>query len=179
MKNNLFILLIIMFFGFFSFSQNPNITIDGNGIVSCPPGLTALADFNDIGGKRIYVVDSDAISSILSTGSFSVGATTVTPTDLSCVCTTQITSMEDMFKDKATFIEINKGKGLIFSPTLFHGNILNKTSSTRISINCRFKNIFTHEAVSGERRLGSFYKILNISEVTKLGLSYRDDLIKF
>ena len=28
MKNNLFILLIIMFFGFFSFSQNPNITID-------------------------------------------------------------------------------------------------------------------------------------------------------
>ena len=85
----------------------------------------------------------------------------------------------EKFKDKATFIEINKGKGLLFSPTLFHGNILNKTSSTRISINCRFKNIFTHEALSGERRLGSFYKILNISEVTKLGLSYRDDLIKF
>ena len=103
MKNNLFILLIIMFFGFFSFSQNPNITIDGNGIVSCPPGLTALGDYNDIGGKRIYVVDNAAISSILSTGSFSVGASTVTPTDLSCVCTTQITTMEDMFKDQVTF----------------------------------------------------------------------------
>ena len=103
MKNNLFILLIIMFFGFFSFSQNPNITIDGNGIVSCPPGLTALGDYNDIGGKRIYVVDNAAISSILSMGSFSVGASTVTPTDLSCVCTTQITTMEDMFKDQVTF----------------------------------------------------------------------------
>ena len=98
-----FAVSMLLFFGFFSFSQNPNITIDGNGIVSCPPGLTALADFNDIGGKRIYVVDSDAISSILSTGSFSVGASTMTPADLSCVCTTQIISMEDMFKDQTTF----------------------------------------------------------------------------
>ena len=103
MRNNLFIFLILLFCGIFSFSQNPNITIDGNGIVSCPAGLTTIGDFNDIGGKRIYVVDSPAISSILSTGSFSVGASTVTPTDLSCVCTTQITTMEDMFKDQVTF----------------------------------------------------------------------------
>ena len=85
----------------------------------------------------------------------------------------------EKFKGKANFINVEVGQGVIFSPTMFHGNVLNKTSSTRVSINCRFKNIFSHEAASGERRLGSFYKILTTSEITKLGLSYRDDLIEF
>ena len=85
----------------------------------------------------------------------------------------------DEYKDYATFLNLNFGECLIFSPTLFHGNMLNKTNKTRISINCRFKNLFSHEANNGERRLGSFYRVLNLSPVTKLGLAYRDDLINF
>ena len=85
----------------------------------------------------------------------------------------------EKYRKEAEFINVKYGEGLIFSPTLFHGNVLNETNKTRISINCRFKNIFSHEAKLGERRLGSFYRILKISEVTKLGLSYRDDLIDF
>ena len=85
----------------------------------------------------------------------------------------------EKYKKDAEFVEVKYGEGLIFSPTLFHGNVLNETEKTRISINCRFKNIFSHEAKLRERRLGSFYRILKISEVTKLGLAYRDDLIDF
>ena len=83
------------------------------------------------------------------------------------------------YKDHANFLKVNFGECLIFSPTLFHGNVLNKTRNTRVSINCRFKNLFSHESKSGERRLGSFYRVLKLSPLTKLGLSYRDDLIKF
>ena len=83
------------------------------------------------------------------------------------------------YKKHANFLELKYGQCLIFSPTLFHGNILNNTDITRVSLNCRFKNVFSHEAKNGERRLGSFYKVLTLSPVTKLGLSYRDDLIKF
>ncbi|AAQ00327.1 MULTISPECIES: sporadic carbohydrate cluster 2OG-Fe(II) oxygenase [Prochlorococcus] len=90
-----------------------------------------------------------------------------------------MSSLFNKYEKEATFIKIDPGKALLFSPTMFHGNILNITKSTRVSINCRFKNIFTHEASSGERRLGSFYKVLKMSEVTKLGLSYRDDLVSF
>ena len=90
--------------------------------------------------------------------------------------------MKDLFyeyKEFAKFLKVDFGECLIFSPTLLHGNILNQTEITRISINCRFKNLFSHEAKNGERRLGSFYRVLNLSPVTKLGLNYRDDLINF
>ena len=83
------------------------------------------------------------------------------------------------YQKYANFLELNYGECLIFSPTLFHGNVLNQTPTTRVSINCRFKNIFSHEAKNGERRLGSFYKVLKLSPLTKIGLSYRDDLVKF
>ena len=83
----------------------------------------------------------------------------------------------EKYKD-AEFVEVKYGEGLIFSPTLFHGNVLNETEKTRISINCRFKNIFSHEAKLGEKTW-FIYRILKISEVTKLGLAYRDDLIDF
>ena len=83
------------------------------------------------------------------------------------------------YKKFANFLELNYGECLIFSPTLFHGNVLNETSSTRVSLNCRFKNLFSHEAKNGERRLGSFYRVLKMSPLTQIGLSYRDDLIKF
>ena len=48
----------------------------------------------------------------------------------------------EKYKKEAKFLNLKYGECLIFSPTLFHGNILNKTSTTRVSINCRFKNLF-------------------------------------
>lgn len=79
----------------------------------------------------------------------------------------------------ANFLKVDYGSGLVFSPTMFHGNIVNCTNESRISINCRLKNLFSPESETGERRLGSFYRVLKVSEVTRLGLSYKDEDIVF
>lgn len=85
----------------------------------------------------------------------------------------------DEYSNHAKFLNIPFGKALLFSPTLFHGNILNTTDKTRVSINCRYKNIFSLESTFGERRLGSFYKILELSELSKLALSLNYEDINF
>ncbi len=85
--------------------------------------------------------------------------------------------MEDDYEIYKKFIEINSNQVLVFSPTLFHGNVLNRTSATRISINCRFKNIFAPESPNPERRLGTFYEVFNTSPLTDIALSYEDPYI--
>lgn len=85
----------------------------------------------------------------------------------------------EKYKNAANFLTVSYGSSLIFSPTMFHGNIVNETDKSRISINCRLKNLFSPESETGERRLGSFYRVLAVSEVTRLGLSYRDEDIVF
>jgi len=83
------------------------------------------------------------------------------------------------YEDKGHFIKMTYGQCLLFTPTLFHGNDTNLTDWTRVSINCRFKNLFSPEANTGERRLGSFYRVLQMSELTRLGLGYRDEMVMF
>jgi sporadic carbohydrate cluster 2OG-Fe(II) oxygenase len=68
-------------------------------------------------------------------------------------------------KNKGKFIEIKKGQGLIFNQNLLHGNVVNTTSSTRISFNCRFKNLFSPY---GEKDLLNFFEIVSTSPVSKL-----------
>jgi len=72
-------------------------------------------------------------------------------------------------------LEVNEGDVVIFSGTLFHGNVVNKTSTTRISVNCRFKNLFSPDAPgleSAERGSGIFYKLLATGAVTDIGMEY-------
>lgn len=87
--------------------------------------------------------------------------------------------MHELEKDYSKYkkyIDISPNQILIFSPTLFHGNELNQTKHTRISINCRFKNIFSPESQNPERRLGTFYQIFKMSTLTKIALNYQDPL---
>lgn len=85
------------------------------------------------------------------------------------------------YKSKAKFLKIDKGQVLLFSSSLFHGNVINKTNDTRVSINCRFKNLFAPEIedFSSERTTGSFYKPLKLSPVTSWALKYDDDFVSF
>jgi sporadic carbohydrate cluster 2OG-Fe(II) oxygenase len=71
------------------------------------------------------------------------------------------------------FIKIPYGKGLIFTPTCLHGNVLNETSNTRISFNCRYKNLFSPycENEESEKKLGSFYVPLTPKAATIIGLN--------
>lgn len=72
-------------------------------------------------------------------------------------------------------LDVNESDVVIFSGTLFHGNMVNKTSTTRVSINCRFKNLFSPDAPgleSSERGLGIFYKLFSAGAVTDIGMEY-------
>ena len=78
------------------------------------------------------------------------------------------------YKKKFKFIKINYGEILIFSPILLHGNIINKTNETRISLNCRFKSLLSPYDVFNKthRNIPHFFKPLNIKPMTKVGFSF-------
>jgi len=70
------------------------------------------------------------------------------------------------------FVNLKIGKLLIFSPTLIHGNVLNTTVHTRISLNFRVKNLFTpyQKWTPEDRKPGVYYDVLSMSESTKWNL---------
>lgn len=70
------------------------------------------------------------------------------------------------------FINLKYGQLLLFNPSLLHGNQLNVTKKTRVSLNVRVKSLFSPEPSNRnpDRRLGTYYKKLQISDDTKFGL---------
>jgi sporadic carbohydrate cluster 2OG-Fe(II) oxygenase len=85
------------------------------------------------------------------------------------------------YKSDAKFLELDPGQGVLFSSTLLHGNVINETQSTRVSVNCRVKSLFApeFERFPTERRLGTFYKMLRSSALTRRALSCLEDGIVF
>ena len=81
----------------------------------------------------------------------------------------------------AKFLKMKSGQIAIFSGTIFHGNIVNTTSKPRVSINCRFKNLFSPQGYSESiDRSGSiFYKRLQESIITDIGSEYLNREIEF
>ena len=78
------------------------------------------------------------------------------------------------YKKKFKFLEIKFGEVLIFTPILLHGNVVNKTKETRISLNCRFKNLLTPYDVFSKthRNIPHFFKPLIIKPLTKIGFNF-------
>ena len=77
--------------------------------------------------------------------------------------------------NKVKFLNIKKNQFLIFSPNLLHGNIVNKTRISRISMNARFKNLFSpynKDRNSFGKKLGYFYKPISMKPVTKFSLEF-------
>ncbi len=74
---------------------------------------------------------------------------------------------------KQNFINIKYGKVLIFNPSVLHGNVLNKTKTTRVSLNVRFKSIFAPEPSikNSDRKFGTYYKKFNLLDSTKFALN--------
>ena len=107
LKNSFFIFFALIFCGFLSFAQglNTNITINGDGIVTCPTGSTVPGDYNDIGSKRIYVVGNKELISFKASGDFTIASTTYTPIDYTCLCITQVTALPYIFAGNTTFNE--------------------------------------------------------------------------
>ncbi len=72
--------------------------------------------------------------------------------------------------EQKDFIKIKYGEFIIFNPGLLHGNVINKTKNTRISINIRFKSKFSPEPSKDHitRSSGIYYKDYKKSEWTEL-----------
>jgi len=75
------------------------------------------------------------------------------------------------FQNDLQWLEVPFGKALIFSPNLLHGNVINQSSETRWSFNCRFKGLFTPYA-SVEKKLGGFYLPITTKVVSRIGMNY-------
>ena len=58
------------------------------------------------------------------------------------------------------------GEALIFSTTVLHGSTINKECETRVSLNVRYKNMFSP---SGLKNQLQFFRVLKESKITALG----------
>lgn len=89
------------------------------------------------------------------------------------------TGMNRLFSDfesRKKFIELDPGQALIFSSNLMHGNVVNQTTATRVSLNTRYKSLFSpyNDLPNNEKRIGGFYKPLSLSPVTELALKIKE-----
>lgn len=86
-----------------------------------------------------------------------------------------------LYEKDAKFLKLSPGQAMIFSPSLFHGNTLNKTDTTRMSINCRFKSSFSpeFEEFPTERNTGAFYRPLRISPLSEWAYKYYEGDVLF
>ena len=75
-----------------------------------------------------------------------------------------VTDLYKKFRKDLNFININYGNYLLFNQNLPHGNLVNRTNETRVSLNCRFKGLFTPYE---QKELGNFFSPLKIRASTK------------
>ncbi len=83
-----------------------------------------------------------------------------------------ITSAEDIMEKvepDLKWLDIRYGQCLLFSQNILHGNITNTEKTTRWSMNCRFKSIFSPYA---DKRLGEFFDPITIRPATLMGARY-------
>ncbi len=93
------------------------------------------------------------------------------------VTTTKTKTLSELYrkyKNKFKFLKINYGEILIFSPILQHGNVVNTTKITRLSLNCRFKSLLSPYDVFSKthRNIPHFYRPLNIKPMTRIGFNF-------
>lgn len=80
--------------------------------------------------------------------------------------------IEALFRDneaKFRYISIKYGQFMLFDQALIHGNRVNREPTTRWSLNCRFKGLFTPYA---DKKLGEFFEPITMRPATQLGLKY-------
>jgi len=68
------------------------------------------------------------------------------------------------------YVDIKYGEYIIFSPAFLHGNCLNSTSKTRVSLNLRFASMYLERLSSAEldRSFGAYYKVWHESKWSML-----------
>jgi len=70
----------------------------------------------------------------------------------------------------AALMEVPFGSALIFWSGLFHGSIVNKEGESRLSLNIRYKNLFSPAGIKDQLR---YFNVLQTSQLTDLGLDFQ------
>lgn len=73
-------------------------------------------------------------------------------------------------KNDFIWLNLKFGQILIFNQTLPHGNVINEEKTSRISLNCRFKGLFTPY---GTKTLGDFFEPFSMKVISKIGTNYK------
>ena len=86
---------------------------------------------------------------------------------------TDFDKLDKKYKKQCNWIKVKKGEAIIFSPNCLHGNVVNNENKTRVSINIRYKNLFSpFSEAKNEKFLGTFYNVESMKAVTKFNLQY-------
>ena len=83
------------------------------------------------------------------------------------------TSVEGLYRSiesEVTFLEVPFGSVVLFDQNLLHGNRINRETTTRWSLNCRFKGLFTPYA---DKKLGEFFEPITLRPMSRLGMAHR------
>lgn len=72
--------------------------------------------------------------------------------------------------DEIDWIEAPYGTIVLFDQTLLHGNVVNRESQTRVSLNCRYKGLFTPYS---DKLLGEFFEPITLRAASRIGLDHR------
>ena len=90
-------------------------------------------------------------------------------------------TLKELYWPKVKYLDLKASQIVLFSGTIFHGNIINETDKTRISLNSRFKNLFSPQTPEStpDRKLGIFYKVFRNSSVTEIGKDYLEREVLF
>ena len=78
---------------------------------------------------------------------------------------------EDINPHSKDFVTVPFGSYIIFPPSLVHGNVVNKTNHTRISLNIRFKSVFSPytPSIVHDRLYGTYFKMWNSTYLFEFG----------
>jgi len=77
---------------------------------------------------------------------------------------------DEILLEHAALMEVPYGSALIFWSGLFHGSIINKESESRLSMNIRYKNLFSPTGLKDQLR---YFNVLQTSQLTELGLDFQ------
>lgn len=81
-------------------------------------------------------------------------------------------STDDLFahiEPHLTWLDVPFGTVMLFNQNLMHGNRINREATTRWSMNCRFKSLFSPYA---GKRLGEFFEPITLRAASRIGMQH-------
>lgn len=71
---------------------------------------------------------------------------------------------------EVTWLEVPYGQVVVFTPTVMHGNRMNREATTRWTFNIRFKGLFTPYA---DKRLGEYFAPISLRPTSQIGMKFQ------